>query len=208
MIENIIFDVDGTLWDSCAAVAKAWNEVYKRRGLVRRFSEQDVSGCMGLTLPEISEQFFPDTPEALRREILRDCMETENRLLAKEGGKIYEGVKETLVKLSAVYGVYIVSNCERGYIEALLAFSGLGAYVDGFLCAGATGKEKGENLKILIAEYKLKNCAYVGDTRKDEIACKEAGIPFVWAAYGFGCADSPDAIIHSFAELEKTVRSL
>ena len=53
MIENVIFDVDGTLWDCSAAVAKAWNAVYERRGLSRRFSVSEVRSCMGLTMEEI-----------------------------------------------------------------------------------------------------------------------------------------------------------
>ena len=53
MTENIIFDVDGTLWDSAEVVARAWNIVYERRGLTRRFSEKEVSECMGMTLEEI-----------------------------------------------------------------------------------------------------------------------------------------------------------
>ena len=28
MIDSIIFDVDGTIWDSRDAVARAWNEVF------------------------------------------------------------------------------------------------------------------------------------------------------------------------------------
>ena len=47
----------------------------------------------------------------------------------------------------------------------------------------------------------LKDVVYVGDTLGDSRACTEAGIPFIFAAYGFG--EVPDApnVIHSIREL-------
>ncbi len=201
MIENVIFDVDGTLWDCSAAVVKAWNAVYERRGLSRRFSVSDVRSFMGLTMEEIAEKYFFQTERAERDEIVRSCIAEQNVLLPKEGGKLYPNIRETLKTLSARFGVYIVSNCECGYIETMLAFARLESFVDGFLCAGMTGKDKGENLRLLMAEHALKNCVYVGDTRMDEAACQKAEIPFIWASYGFGKPDAPAAVIKDFSEI-------
>lgn len=201
MIENVIFDVDGTLWDCSAAVAKAWNAVYERRGLSRRFSVSDVRSCMGLTMEEIAEKYFCQTEKTERDEIVRSCIAEQNALLPKEGGKLYPNIRETLKTLSARFGVYIVSNCECGYIETMLSFARLESFVDGFLCAGMTGKDKGENLRLLMAEHALKNCVYVGDTRMDEAACQKAEIPFIWASYGFGRPDAPAVVIKDFSEI-------
>ena len=194
MIENVIFDVDGTLWDCSAAVAKAWNAVYERRGLSRRFSVSEVRSCMGLTMEEIAEKYFFQTERTERDEIVRSCIAEQNALLPKEGGKLYPNIRETLKTLSARFGVYIVSNCECGYIETMLSFARLESFVDGFLCAGMTGKDKGENLRLLMAEH-------VGDTRMDEAACQKAEIPFIWASYGFGKPDAPAAVIKDFSEI-------
>ena len=201
MIENVIFDVDGTLWDCSAAVAKAWNAVYERRGLSRRFSVSEVRSCMGLTMEEIAEKYFFQTERTERDEIVRSGIAEQNALLPKEGGKLYPNIRETLKTLSARFGVYIVSNCECGYIETMLSFARLESFVDGFLCAGMTGKDKGENLRLLMAEHALKNCVYVGDTRMDEAACQKAEIPFIWASYGFGKPDAPAAVIKDFSEI-------
>lgn len=201
MIENVIFDVDGTIWDCSAAVAKAWNAVYERRGLSRRFSVSEVRSCMGLTMEEIAEKYFFQTERTERDEIVRACIAEQNARLPKEGGKLYPNIRETLKTLSARFGVYIVSNCECGYIETMLSFARLESFVDGFLCAGMTGKDKGENLRLLMAEHALKNCVYVGDTRMDEAACQKAEIPFIWASYGFGKPDAPTAVIKDFSEI-------
>ena len=65
MVKNIIFDVDGTLWDSSETILKAWNIVFSRRGLPqKRLSE--IRACMGLTKEAIAEKFFPSLPEEAR----------------------------------------------------------------------------------------------------------------------------------------------
>lgn len=143
MTENIIFDVDGTLWDSAEVVARAWNIVYERRGLTRRFSEKEVSECMGMTLEEIEEKIFSDTPPQEKKEIIDDCLTTQNALLQREGGKLYPMVKETIEELSSNYGIYIVSNCECGYIEALLSQYGNGRVCRGFFMRGHDGTGQG-----------------------------------------------------------------
>ena len=52
----------------------------------------------------------------------------------------------------------------------------------------------------------IKSAVYVGDTEGDEKASRYAGIPFIYAAYGFGKAVSPDAVIKSIEELLYAVR--
>ena len=71
-----------------------------------------------------------------------------------------------------------------------------------------TGKNKGENLKLLMEKENLKNCIYVGDTRMDEVACRYAGIPFIWAAYGFGKSEKPAAVLYSFPVVESVILTL
>jgi phosphoglycolate phosphatase-like HAD superfamily hydrolase len=51
----------------------------------------------------------------------------------------------------------------------------------------------------------LRKAVYVGDTAGDENASKEAGIPFIWARYGFGTATNPDGIISTISELKTCV---
>ena len=49
--------------------------------------------------------------------------------------------------------------------------------------------------------YGIDNAVYVGDTAGDESAARYAGIPFVWAAYGFGKAKAPDGVIQTIGDL-------
>lgn len=50
---------------------------------------------------------------------------------------------------------------------------------------------------------KLKSPVYVGDTQGDFQAAQYAGIPFVYASYGFGEVEAPDYTIGTFQELKE-----
>lgn len=71
--------------------------------------------------------------------------------------------------------------------------------------SGQTGLEKGSNIKSLMKKHGIRKAVYVGDTAGDENASKEAGIPFIWARYGFGTATNPDGIISTISELKTCV---
>ena len=51
----------------------------------------------------------------------------------------------------------------------------------------------------------IESAIYIGDTVGDEKATRDAGLPFVFASYGFGQAKDPDAIAASFEELPKVI---
>ena len=61
MKQGIIFDMDGTLWDSADGVAKSWTQViqneYKKDMVV---TEQDIKRVMGKTMDVIGDIFFPE----------------------------------------------------------------------------------------------------------------------------------------------------
>ncbi|MCD7954864.1 MAG: HAD-IA family hydrolase [Lachnospiraceae bacterium] len=117
----------------------------------------------------------------------------------------YPGVQQTIRELSEKVPVFIVSNCQCGYIELLLKKTGLGPFVTDIECFGNTGKSKGDNIRLLVGRNGLHSPIYVGDTQGDADAAAQAGIPFVYAAYGFGTADHMDAEISCFAELKEAI---
>ena len=94
--------------------------------------------------------------------------------VAKVGGILFEGLEETLEYLSGKYKLYIVSNCQKGYIEAFLEFHKLGKYFVDRENAENTGLSKGKNIRLVMARNGLENTVYVGDTIGDQNAAKEA----------------------------------
>ena len=203
-MDSIIFDVDGTLWDSTESVAASRNKAIREHADPSLAVDPDtLSKVFGKTMTEIADTLFPTLTPERRMNLLDLCFEEENRYLQKHPGILYDGVTDTIKKLSDRYPLYIVSNCQCGYIEVLLSTTGLGSYIKDHLCFGETQVAKGETIRMLMKKNNLNSPVYVGDTQGDADACKMAGIPFIFAEYGFG--DVPDAKtrIRTFSDLEK-----
>lgn len=201
-MDAIIFDVDGTLWDSRIPVAHSWNRTLSRiYGRPIDHSPEYLGTQFGKPMDEIAAFLFPDREPEEQLRLADCCFEEENRWLYQEPGTLYPGVEETLARLSGKWPCYIVSNCQRGYIRAVLDTTGLGRYFSGNLCFGDTGTPKGETLVTLCKQYGLTDPVYVGDTQGDADACAWAGIPMIYAAYGLGSVAHPWKSIHRFEEL-------
>lgn len=205
MKKGIIFDMDGTLWDSVDEIVYSWNEA------LRAFPEaavvltrEKLLAFMGKTMDKFAEGLFPHLSAKRGLEILHECEQKENDYLREHGARLLGDVAGTFRRLrEAGCGVYIVSNCQAGYIEAFLDFFHLEDLVDDFECYGRTLRGKPENLRALIARNELTDYCYLGDTQGDYDACREAGVPFVWASYGFGTVGQDVPAIGRLEEIAK-----
>lgn len=186
--ESLIFDIDGTLWDSRALVAEGYNIQLKKEGLEHLFVDaQALKPLFGKVMTEIADVLFASVPVPERYDLMARCMETENRHLMESSCRIgYPGVRETLARLAEEHRLFIVSNSQRGYPELCMEKLGLTPYIRGHLCFGDTLTGKGETIRTLMETHGIESCAYIGDTQGDYEATVEAGVPFIWAAYGFG----------------------
>ena len=202
MKQGIIFDMDGTLWDSAENVTKSWNEAIRKDASVKReLTTADIKGVMGKTMDVIAQTLFPELDEAARGELLEVCCQVENDYLREHGGVLYAGVQDTFEKLRKNYHLYIVSNCQKGYIEAFLDHYGLWDYIEDMECFGNNHLQKGENIRLVAERNRLDAAVYVGDIQGDYDASVQAGVGFVHAAYGFGTIDADVPEISAFTEL-------
>lgn len=200
--DGIIFDLDGTLWDAVEQILQAWNEAIScHPGLRPPLTAQELQGYMGLPMDEISRRMFPGETAQRQARLMEECCQAEHRVLARQGGRLYPELEPTLAALAAWAPLFIVSNCEDGYIQCFFQATGLQRYFKDFECFGATGLQKGENNKLIVARNHLRSPVYIGDTAGDEAAARQAGIPFVFARYGFGQAEDPAAVVDSLPQL-------
>ena len=201
--ESIIFDIDGTLWDSRALVAEGYNIQLEREGLQHLFVNADIlKPLFGKTMTEIADVLLASIDVKDRYDLMERCMATENEYLFRNPCRIgYPKVKETLEALSKNHRLFIVSNSQCGYPELCIEKLGLGDYIQGHMCFGDTGTSKGQTLLTIMKKYSITSAIYIGDTQGDLEACREAGLPFVFCTYGLGQADSYDAKIDSIEEL-------
>ena len=201
--ESLIFDIDGTIWDSRAIVAEGYNVQLKKEGMEHlSVTPEILKTVFGKTNMEIANILFVSLPEAERYPLLERCMEQENRLLHENECRIgYPKVKETLEKLHEKHRLFIVSNSQGGYPELCMEKLGLTHLFSGHLCYGQTLTCKGETIKKLMADHNITSACYIGDTPGDLDATELAGIPFVFCTFGFGNPTHYWKKIDSFEEL-------
>lgn len=202
MKQGIIFDMDGTLWDSADGVAKSWTQVihneYKKD---MDITEADVKSVMGKTMDVIAQIVFPELDKEAQQVLLEKCCDWENEYLRRNGGKLYPDLEDTLKKLKENYHLYIVSNCQSGYIEAFLDYYRFEQYFEDIECYGNNEKGKGENIRLVMERNGLEQTIYVGDIQGDYDATMQAGAAFIHAKYGFGTINTEVAEIEKFSDL-------
>lgn len=201
--ESLIFDIDGTLWDSRELVAEGYNIQLKAEGLEHLcVTAQDLKPLFGKVMTEIADTMLESIPKDRRYALMERCMATENQYLHDNPCHIgYPGVKETMAKLAEKHRLFIVSNSQCGYPDLCIEKLGLASYISGHLCFGDTGTSKGQTIRTLMEKYGINHAAYIGDTQGDYEATAEAGIPFIWCSFGFGEPMDYAARVDKFEDL-------
>ena len=202
--KSLIFDIDGTLWDSRQLVAEGYNLQLCDEGFEKYcVNAEQLKALFGKTMSEIADIMLADFEVPERYELMERCMEREDAYLRENATDAiaYEDVKETLTALERKYRLFIVSNSQQGYPEITMRAIGVEHLFEGHLCFGDTQTEKGETMKTLMKKYDIKDAVYIGDTQGDYEATLVADIPFVWASFGFGEPEGYAVKIDSFKEL-------
>ncbi len=208
--EAILFDLDGTMWDAVEEICVSWNQVVANHPECRRdtISDKELSGCLGLPITEIVERLFPETTQEQKQALMDECCEVENAYLEMHGAKLYPKLEETLMTLKKEYKLFVVSNCQKGYIESFIKAHKLSKYFDDIACWGDNYLTKGENNQLIMKRNHITRAVYVGDTTGDQNSAIAAGIPFIFAAYGFGEAKSPDYVLGAFEQLPELMEKV
>lgn len=202
MKKGIIFDMDGTLWDSTEKITESWNLVIEESGLMKKtLLIEEVQSVMGKTMTVIADILFAELEKKERYELLEKCCIMENEYLKAHGGMLYPEVKKTLEVLNEKYPLYIVSNCQAGYIEAFLEHYDFGKYFEDIECYGNNKLQKADNIKLIVERNQLDKAVYIGDIQGDYDASMKAEVGFIHAAYGFGTIGVKVPKAESFADL-------
>lgn len=208
MKKAVIFDLDGTLWDAGEPIAKSWTEALHANGVDLTVTEARIKSLMGKPMEAIMEALVPDIDEKTRLGLLKDCCRHEEEILRAQGGILFDGLHQMLTQLRREgYHLSIISNCQDGYIETFLDYHKMHSFFDDYECPGRTGVLKADNIRLVMERNQIDRAVYVGDTQGDLDASRKAGVPFIYARYGFGSVDdetyAADGLLELPAQVEK-----
>ncbi len=203
--ESLCFDLDGTLWDAIPSTVIAWNRVGERHRLRDKpILPEDLAGTTGRPITECVRTLFGAELPMPTSELISELEAEEEASIRDNGAQLYPEVVEGVAALGERYRLFIISNCQTWYLDQFFALSGVQSCFESWDCHGSSGVDKPEMLVALKDRHRVDDLIYVGDTLGDQLASEQCGVPFCFAAYGFGQATSFEYSVQSFAELVET----
>ena len=205
-IKNIIFDLDGTLWDSREQIIEAWKNVIPDINI----NAKDLDNLMGKTNAEYIKFLFPNFSDKEAEKLMKKCEIEEVKYLTQFGAKLYDNIIPIIKDLSKSYKLFRVSNGQKGYIESFLYHYNLIEFFLDTEFNGNTNKLKEENIKLLMNRNNLKQnqTCYIGDTQSDYNASLNNNIEFIWCRYGFGKFPNYEKYVNKPEDISCLIRTL
>lgn len=198
--DALVFDLDGTLWDAAVPTTRGWNTALELLGARTRVTVEGIRSVAGTPFVGCVEILVPELcPPA--EATLHALDGHEKAAIMETGGTLFPGVDQGLRELAALYPLYLVSNCQDWYLELFFEKSDLGGCFAGWDCNGLSDLGKTDMLRNLAETHRLTDATYIGDTQGDHDSAREAGMPFVFARYGFGSVSEPVPSFDSFDAL-------
>lgn len=192
MFDVVIFDFDGTLCDTQAAIRFCLAKTFTSFGLIAP-SDAAISQAL-LTGMGLTETFESLCEGCGHTEIIPDFVSTYRRVYNTGAGiehsALFEGVADMLEKLDS--SIVVVSNKGEQSIFDVLRFNDVAQFVD--LVVGDDGKTlkkpNPESFKTRIQPHypqaALDRTLVVGDTIADIQYAQNIGARSCWVSYGYG----------------------
>ncbi len=206
----LIFDLDGTLYDTRTSFVPTMRAVYSECGLPYP-GDCVVLGFVGEPFPVfldwLIEQGLPRDRDALRRRI------SEIELASiRERGELFPGVRQTLFALREdKYTVSLCTNGDMRYAEAVLSATGILHLFDELQTNETEGHTKAELVRDLLRRVPHERAFMIGDRYHDMQAGHANGCTVIGATYGYGPAEeleAADRLIDAFTDLLRVLEDV
>lgn len=209
--EAIIFDVDGTLFQTERVALPAFQRLFatlQEKNLYHGDAPSDdkLLSVLGMTIPEIWETLLPDADMDVRDQANELFAHVELGLIREGVGELYPGCRETIQTLhDAGYKIFTASNGEERYVHTVIEETKLRPLFTTLYSAGEYKTEKKEDLvALLLQKENIRQAVMVGDRKSDIRAGRANNLPTIGCDFGFAGEDELEGatvIINSYKEL-------
>lgn len=212
----IIFDVDGTLWDSERDVFLAFN--YTLKNIIGiEINQQEFKKLAGLTIELMFERILPDD----KKDLAPECTKFYRNYYIDEGHYIdstvlFNNVKETIEELGNK-GILmaILSSKPKRIVDKMVEHFGLNGFklVIGTALSNFKSKPEPEAINYIMEELDIskEDAVMVGDAKTDVLAGQNAGIDTIAVTYGYDKIENlislnPTYMIDDFGKLLEIIK--
>lgn len=210
--EAIIFDMDGTLFETDTLLVPVHNRVFetlREEGLYPHPTPpvERLLSCLGMLLDDIWRKVMPDGSEAARNRADELLLQYEVEALVAGEGKLYAYVEQTLSELkNRGIKLFVASNGLEDYVKGVAEYKGIAGLFSGLYSAGEyQTATKVDLVAQLLKDHSIQSAWMVGDRSSDVEAGKGNGLQTIGCAYAtYGRSselEGADALISDFREL-------
>ncbi|MDY6087543.1 MAG: HAD family hydrolase [Succiniclasticum sp.] len=207
---NIVFDYDGTLFNSIDVFAPVFRKAYydaTLKGLFpkRTWTDEKISRWMGHNSLTMRKEIAAHLSDTQWEEFTTGIKIAAAEMADWSKGRFFPGVVEVLRTFKERgYRLFILSNCSNEYICIQRNLFDLDRYFTAYFCSGDYGwAPKKDILKLIKKEYSGQ-FIMVGDRLQDMEAANAQHILAIGCAYGYGDKDelnNADILIYQPMEL-------
>lgn len=207
MKKVIIFDLDGTVLDSSKGIINSINYVRNYFGL-----------------PPISFEIAAKTINSLNSDIARNLYDVEKlskihtqlfeehyKLECKRGLRAYEGIKDVLQELKKTYKLAVATNGFEKYANIMIKQANLDEFFDLVVASDMVNAKKPDPKMLfhILEKYNFlpSEAIFIGDSKKDEFASKNADIDYIYAAWGFSECNEEVLLCQKPIDLIKLIKN-
>ena len=213
MREAIIFDMDGTLFQTNLILEPALEatfDVLREENLWdRETPTEQYRKVMGVPLPIVWETLCPNHSLEIREKSNEMFQQKLIELIQAKRGALYDDVESTLMELSKKYPLFVASNGQTDYLEAIVKTYHLDRFIQHtYSIQQVNSGHKSDLVQVVIRENQIEKGYVVGDRSSDIAAAKDNGLIAVGVNFDFAQENEliqADFVVNHFKEILKLV---
>jgi phosphoglycolate phosphatase len=217
MLQSLIFDMDGTLFQTNKILELSLDDAFNHLTSLGKWDGETpidkYREIMGVPLPKVWEVLLPNHSNKVRAQTNNYFQERLIENISNGKGALYPNVEEVFNYLKENdCSIYIASNGLTQYLKTIVSYYNLDNWVsETFSIEQIQSLNKADLVNSIIKKYSIKKAAVVGDRLSDIKAAKDNGLVAIGCNFDFARESElsqADIIINDLIEIKEILPRL